>query len=73
MDAPGDYAAILDEYRWVGVAGAHHPHWDVVDAVDLIPYYAGSGAVAAWPGTADAGARRERLERFIAAALAEIE
>lgn len=63
-------AAVLDVCRRLGVAGAYHPHWDVVDAVDLIPYDAGADAVDAWPGTIDAGRRWRRLERFLGAALA---
>jgi aminoglycoside phosphotransferase (APT) family kinase protein len=65
-------AAVLDAYRAVGVADADHPHWDVVDGVDLIPYYAGPVAVEAWPGTPDAAQRRLRLEGFLAEALARL-
>jgi len=65
-------AAVLDAYRSIGADDAYHPHWDVVDGIDLIPYYAGTDAVADWPGTPDAVQRRERLEGFLAAALAEL-
>jgi aminoglycoside phosphotransferase (APT) family kinase protein len=64
--------AVLGAYRVVGVSDAHHPHWDIVDAVDLVPFDRGEVAAAAWPGTPDAVARRERLEGFLAAALAEL-
>jgi hypothetical protein len=65
-------AAVRDAYRAVGVADAYHPHWDVVDAVDLIPFYAGPDAVDAWPGTPDTARRRLHLEGFLDEALAEL-
>ena len=52
------------------IGRSHHPHWDVVDAVDVLPYYEGDGAVAAWPGGAWPMEVRDRLETFLAAALA---
>jgi aminoglycoside phosphotransferase (APT) family kinase protein len=40
--------AVLAAYRQVGPAGAWHPVWDVIDAVDMLPYYEGQQAVEEW-------------------------
>jgi len=67
---------VLAAYRRVGAQDAHHPHWDVVDALDLLPYYRGRDAVAEWTGpagnSAAAAAVRRGLERFLGEAMAEL-
>jgi aminoglycoside phosphotransferase (APT) family kinase protein len=65
-------AGVLEAYVGAGVVEAYHPHWDVVDALDLIPWYRGPSGVDRWPGTPDAPRRRARLERFLAEALAAL-
>ncbi len=55
-----------------GPEAADHPHWDVVDAVDAMPYYDGPDAVAAWPSGEWPATARDRVELFLASALAEL-
>lgn len=40
--------AVLDEYLELGEDGAWHPAWDVVDAIDFLPYWFGLPAVEEW-------------------------
>ena len=40
--------AVLDEYLELEEEGAWHPVWDVVDAIDFLPYWLGLPAVEAW-------------------------
>jgi aminoglycoside phosphotransferase (APT) family kinase protein len=63
---------LLEEHRRIGPDDAYHPHWDVVDAVDILPAVAQSQA--RWPhdDVVWASDARQRLETFIGSALAEI-
>ena len=40
--------AVLAEYRTLGQDDAWHPAWDVIDAIDFLPYWLGLQAVADW-------------------------
>jgi len=74
----GDFTAVREvraAYAAAAGAGATDlPHWDVVVAVDILPFYAGRDAVAAWPAgqpwTREGD--RARLEIFLATALEEL-
>jgi Ser/Thr protein kinase RdoA (MazF antagonist) len=63
--------AFVETYR--RESGAEpEPHWDIVDAVDLLPWEEGETAVRSWRGPPGAvgAAARSRLEAFLIRALA---
>jgi aminoglycoside phosphotransferase (APT) family kinase protein len=65
--------SFIRSYRRAAGA-APNPCWDVVDAVDMLPWDEGEEAVGSWrgpPGIVDPGARH-RLESFLARALGSL-
>ncbi len=61
-------AAVLDAYSQVGPTDAWHPVWDVIDAVDVLPYYEGQQAVEAWSWD-DLGDSQARFDAFLTGAV----
>jgi aminoglycoside phosphotransferase (APT) family kinase protein len=68
---PAAVAAFRTAYE--RAAGRHHDRRrDVVGALDVLPFYAGSDDIDAWPasGLVHPGSARTRIEAFLASALA---
>lgn len=61
-------AALLETYEHVGPEDAWHPVWDVIDAIDFLPYYEGQQAVEVWSWD-DLGDSRARFETFLTGAV----
>jgi hypothetical protein len=55
-----------------GLGAVGHPYWDVVDAIDALPFYRdGSHRVHRWPQDRHRTARNA-IERFLARSVAEL-
>ena len=61
-------AALLDAYSQVGRKDAWHPVWDVIAAVDFLPYYEGQQAVEAWSWD-EVGGSQARFDAFLTGAV----
>ncbi len=62
--------ALLAAYGHVGAEDAWHPVWDVIDAVDFLPYYEGQQAVETWSwDRRPAAVTRDRFDRFLTEAV----
>ncbi len=58
--------AVLAAYREVGSDDVWDPIWDVIDAIDFLPYYEGQPAVEEWTWDARPAAETQaRFDRFL--------
>ncbi len=66
----GAAAALLDAYSHLGPEDAWHPVWDVIAAVDFLPYNEGQRAVETWSwDDRPVGETQSRFDRFLAGAV----
>lgn len=71
MDHGMDAAdAVLVSYREAGQDDAWHPMWDVIAAIDFVPFYEGRRAVEEWTWDARHAAKTQaRFDRFLSDAV----
>lgn len=74
MDHGMDAAdTVLGAYHEVGSDDAWHSPWDVISAIDFVPFYEGQRAVEGWRWDARPAAETQaRFDRFLTAAVARV-